>query len=138
MFTAQNVYTQQQAQLLVLLIVKTKIHHAETGLLWLTLDVHMEKRSNTQIKTYAKERMDNMDSKIEISKFTSNEIDEAIDGLDGLQEIIVPMLRKANFDGMTEEDVQKFKRHIMLAKHALIAMGDFLEFKMKQSGSCRN
>ena len=73
-----------------------------------------------------------MDSKIEISKFTPNEIDEAIDGLDDLQDIIVPMLRKANFEGMAEEDVQQFKRHIMLAKHALIAMGDFLESKMKQ------
>lgn len=79
-----------------------------------------------------------MDSMIEISKFTPNEIDEAIDGLDDLQEIIVPMLRKVNFEGMAEEDVKQFKRHIMLAKHALIAMGDFLESKMKQSGSCRN
>lgn len=64
---------------------------------------------------------------MEIVKFTPKEIDEAIEGLDGLQEIIVPMLRKANFEGMAEQDIQQFKKHIMMAKHALIAMGKFLE-----------
>jgi len=47
--------------------------------------------------------------------------------LDGLQEIIVPLLKSANFEGMTEQDIQQFKRHIVMAKHALIAMGQFME-----------
>lgn len=64
---------------------------------------------------------------MEIVKFTPKEIDEAIEGLDGLQKIIVPMLRKANFEGMAEQDIQQFKKHIMMAKHSLIAMGKFLE-----------
>lgn len=67
---------------------------------------------------------------LEIAAFKPEEIDEAIEGLDGLQSIIVPMLRKANYEGMAEQDIQQFQRHIILAKHALIAMGDFLESKM--------
>lgn len=65
--------------------------------------------------------------RMEVTKFTPEEIDEAIEGLDGLQEIIVPMLRKANYEGMAEQDIQQFKKHITMAKHALIAMGSFLE-----------
>lgn len=68
---------------------------------------------------------------LEICEFKPEEIDEAIDGLDGLQKIIVPMLRQANYEGMAEQDIQQFQRHIILAKHALIAMGDYLEGKMK-------
>ncbi len=66
---------------------------------------------------------------MEVVKFTPKEIDEAIEGLDGLQEIIVPMLRKANFEGMAEQDIQQFKKHITMAKHALIAMASFIELK---------
>lgn len=69
---------------------------------------------------------------IELCEFKPDEIDEAIDGLDALCEIIVPILRKVNGDGMGEQDAQQFQRHIMLAKHALIAMGDFLEKKMQE------
>lgn len=61
---------------------------------------------------------------IEVCKFTSDEIDEAIEGLDGLQRIIVPLLKKQSPD-MAEKDIQQFKRHIMMAKHALITMGTF-------------
>jgi hypothetical protein len=75
---------------------------------------------------------------IEIAKFSPEEINEAIDSMDALQEIVVPFLKKQNYEGMGEQDIKQFKRHIMLAKHALIAMGDLLESKMKQSGSCRN
>ena len=64
---------------------------------------------------------------VEIVRFTPKEIDEAIEGLDGLQQIIVPILRKSNVDGMAEQDIQQFKRHIMMAKHALIVMGQFIE-----------
>ena len=64
---------------------------------------------------------------MEVVKFTPQEIDEAIEGLDGLQEVIIPLLRKANYQGMAEQDIRQFKRHIMMAKHALIAMGKFLE-----------
>lgn len=71
---------------------------------------------------------------LEICAFKPEEIDDAIEGLDGLQEIIVPMLRKANYEGMAEQDIQQFRRCIMLAKHALIAMGDFLEGKMAEEG----
>ena len=67
---------------------------------------------------------------IEIAEFSPNEIDEAIEGLDGLQGIIAPFLRSVNEDGMGEQDVQQFVRHITLAKHALIAMSDFLESKI--------
>ena len=69
---------------------------------------------------------------LELCEFKPEEIDEAIGGLDGLQEIIVPFLRKVNGDGMGEQDAQQFQRHIMLAKHALIAMGDFLEKQMQE------
>lgn len=70
---------------------------------------------------------------MEISEFRPEEIDEAIDGLDGLQEIIAPVLRKLNVDGMGEQDVQQFVRQLTLAKHALIAMGNFLEGKITES-----
>jgi hypothetical protein len=63
---------------------------------------------------------------VEIVKYTPKEIDEAIEGLDGLQQIIVPILRKS-FNGMADHGIQQFKRHIMMAKHALIAMGQFME-----------
>ena len=66
---------------------------------------------------------------MEVMKFTPKEIDEAIEGMDGLQEIIVPMLRKANFEGMAEQDIRQFKKHITMAKHALIAMAGFIELK---------
>ena len=66
-------------------------------------------------------------NEVEVVRFTPEEIDEAIEGLDGLQQIIVPILRKSNVDGMAEQDIQQFKKHIMMAKHALIAMGKFLE-----------
>ena len=67
---------------------------------------------------------------IEIAEFSPNEIDEAIEGLDGLQSIIAPFLRSVNKDGMGEQDVQQFVRHLTIAKHALIAMGNFLEGQM--------
>lgn len=68
---------------------------------------------------------------LEICEFKPEEIDDAISGMDGLQQIIVPMLRKANYQGMADQDIQQFLRHITLAKHALLAMGDFLEGQMK-------
>lgn len=67
---------------------------------------------------------------IEIVKFRPEEIDEAIEGLDGLRDIIAPVLRRINGDGMGEQDAQQFIRQLTLAKHALIAMGGFLEGKM--------
>lgn len=69
---------------------------------------------------------------IEIAEFRPEDIDETIEGLDGLQSIIAPFLRSVNKDGMGEQDVQQFVRHLTLAKHALIAMGDFLEGKMSE------
>lgn len=67
---------------------------------------------------------------IELAEFHPEEINEAIEGLDGLRDIIAPVLRRINGDGMGEQDVQQFIRCLTLAKHALIAMGDFLEGKM--------
>lgn len=67
---------------------------------------------------------------IEIAEFKPNEIDEAIEGLDGLRSIIVPFLRNVNKDGMGKQDAEQFVRHLTLAKHALIAMGNFLEGQM--------
>lgn len=73
---------------------------------------------------------------LEICQFRPEEIGEAIEGMDGLQQVVVPVLRRAMMNGRgTEEDVQQFLRHIMLAKHALIAMGDFLQ---KQMGGKEN
>lgn len=66
----------------------------------------------------------------EIVKFRPEEINEAIEGLDGLRDIIAPLLRRINGDGLGEQDAQQFIRQLTLAKHALIAMGDFLEEKM--------
>jgi len=42
---------------------------------------------------------------MEVVRFTPEEIDEAIEGMDGLQEIIVPLLRKINLEGMAEQDI---------------------------------
>lgn len=68
---------------------------------------------------------------LEICQFRPEEIYEAIEGMDGLQEILVPVLRKAMGNGNgTEQDIQQFIRHVMLAKHALCAMGDLLEERM--------
>lgn len=67
----------------------------------------------------------------EIVKFRPEEIDEAIEGLDGLRDIIAPLLRRINGDGMGEQDAQQFIRQLTLAKHALITMGGFLEAEMK-------
>ena len=64
---------------------------------------------------------------MEVVRFTPEEIDEAIEGMDGLQEIIVPLLRKINLEGMAEKDIQELKKHIMMAKHALITMGEYME-----------
>lgn len=68
---------------------------------------------------------------LEIAEFKPEDIDGAIEGMDGLQQIIVPLLRKANYQGMAEQDIQQFLRHITLAKHALVAMWDYLEGKMQ-------
>jgi len=67
---------------------------------------------------------------MEVARFTPEEIDEAIEGMDGLQEIIVPLLRKINLEGMAEKDIQELKKHIMMAKHALIAMGEYMEGRL--------
>lgn len=68
---------------------------------------------------------------LEICQFRPEEIDEAIEGMDGLQQILEPVLRRSVINGNgTEQDVRQFQRHVMLAKHALIAMGDFLERRM--------
>ena len=67
----------------------------------------------------------------EIVKFRPEEIDEAIEGLDGLRDIIAPLLRRINGDGMGEQDAQQFIRQLTLAEHALITMGGFLEAEMK-------
>lgn len=64
---------------------------------------------------------------LEICQFKPEEINEAIEGMDELQQIIVPVLRSIEYDGKQEQGIQQFQRHIMLAKHALIAMGDHLE-----------
>jgi hypothetical protein len=73
-----------------------------------------------------------MDGMLETCEFKPEEIDDAIAGLDGLQNIIVPMLRNANYEGIAEQDILQFQRHIMLAKHALIMMGDALENEMRK------
>lgn len=67
----------------------------------------------------------------EITQFRPDEIDEAIEAMDGLRDVIIPFLRSLNGDGMGEQDAQQCVRHLTLAKHALIAMGDFLEGKMQ-------
>ena len=68
---------------------------------------------------------------LEICQFRPEEITEAIEGMDGLQEILVPVLRRSVINGNgTEQDIQQFQRHVMLAKHALIAMAGFLEDQM--------
>ena len=67
---------------------------------------------------------------IEITEFKTEEIDDTIEALDTLQGILVPFFKKMNFEGLGEQDAQDFVRSITLAKHALIAMGDFLEKKM--------
>lgn len=67
---------------------------------------------------------------IELAKFRPEEINEAIEGMDELRDILAPLLRHINWDDMGEQDAQQCIRQLTLAKHALIAMGDFLEEKM--------
>ena len=67
---------------------------------------------------------------LEITQFQPEEIDEAIEAMDVLRDIMGPFLRSVNYDGMGEEDVQQMVRHLTLAKHALILMGDFMERMM--------
>lgn len=74
----------------------------------------------------------------EVVKFRPEEIDEAIEGLDGLRDIIAPVLRCINGEGMGEQDAQQFIRQLTLAKHALIAMGGFLEAEMKMDQASSN
>ena len=69
---------------------------------------------------------------IEICKFTAEEIDEALEGLDGLQKIIAPLLKKIDYEGKGDEDAVQFRQCIKIAKHALIAMADFLEKKYEE------
>ena len=68
---------------------------------------------------------------LEICAFKPTEIKEAIEGLDGLQKIIVPILMRSS--NMPEQDAQQFVRHIMLAKHTLLAMGNYLESQLEDS-----
>ena len=68
---------------------------------------------------------------IEIAEFKPEEIDDTIEALDTLQGILVPFFKKMNFEGLGEQDAPDFVRSITLAKHALIAMVNFLEKKMK-------
>lgn len=68
---------------------------------------------------------------IEICQFTPEDIGDAIAGLDGLRDILVPVLDRAMDGGHgSREDVQQFIRHLTLAKHALAAMADILERRM--------
>ena len=75
---------------------------------------------------------------IELAEFHPEEINEAIEGLDGLRDIIAPVLRHINGDGMGEQDAQQFIRQLTLAKHALITMGGFLETGMKMVQASSN
>ena len=68
---------------------------------------------------------------IEIAQFKPEEIDDAITAMDTFQDTLVPFFKKVNFEGLGEKDAQDFVRAVTLSKHALIAMGDFLEKKMK-------
>ncbi len=67
----------------------------------------------------------------EIAEFERDDIDDAIGGLDALQDILVPFFKVQNFEGLGEEDAQMFVRHVTLAKHALILMGCFVEQYMQ-------
>ena len=66
---------------------------------------------------------------MEVVRFTPEEIDEAIEGMDGLQEIIVPLLRKINLEGMAEQDIQQFKKHIKACR-----LGQGQEKRLCESG----
>ncbi len=68
---------------------------------------------------------------IEICEFHPEEIDEVIESLNELQHLIVPLLREKSSEGQGEEDARQFQRHIMLAKHAVVMMGDFLASQME-------
>ena len=71
---------------------------------------------------------------LEIVAFKPEEIDEAIEGLDSLQQIIIPVLVNNTTPPMATIAAEQFVRHITLAKHALVAMGDYLEQEFKRDG----
>lgn len=66
-------------------------------------------------------------AKTMICKFNREEIDEAMDGLNGMRELIVPFFRVANLEGVGEQDAKEFTRHIEIALCALAVMGTILD-----------
>lgn len=68
-----------------------------------------------------------MSRAIELEKFSAQEIDSAIEGLDQLEPIIGRVLRGINYEGKGKSDAEEFARHIRIAKVALITMGEFIE-----------
>jgi hypothetical protein len=80
-----------------------------------------------------KEGRISMDGKFEICAFSPEAIEEAIDGLDGLQSIIIPFLLDQNHEGLGESDAEECKKHLMMGKHALILMLEGMNI-MAESG----
>lgn len=48
-----------------------------------------------------------------------SEIEKAIEGLKGLQKLLVPFFKKVNFEGQGESDAIEFKEHLRMAIEAL-------------------
>jgi hypothetical protein len=70
-----------------------------------------------------------MKDKIEVCKFTPEEIEEAVEGLSGLQELIVPWLKSQNYECMGEQDAKDCEKHLMMGKHALALLLEALELQ---------
>jgi hypothetical protein len=71
--------------------------------------------------------MSDITKAIEVCKFTTEEIDEAVEGLDGLQQLIVPFLKSQNYENMGEQDAKDCEKHLMMGKHALILLQEALD-----------
>lgn len=69
---------------------------------------------------------------IEICKFTPEEIEEAVCGLDGLSRILPKQFMRLNVDGQGKEDAEQVRKHLNMGKHALLLLADAME-KMKES-----
>lgn len=67
------------------------------------------------------------ESKIEICTFSDDEIEDAVEGLEGLQHLIVPWFKEQNFEDMGEQDAEDCKKHLMMGKTALILMAEGMD-----------
>lgn len=56
---------------------------------------------------------------VTVGGYALEDIERAVQGMTGLEQIIVPLLLEINHEGMGQEDVEEFKLHLQIARDAL-------------------